>query len=180
MSPTHQDLSNDTTFSQIKSRFPVPLNILVNKLTWDRAALFWEFSVLVSSCCVPVPYRLVSTASSHWFPLLHVSCFQPLCYSCFQQLCDSCFQHLCASCFHLQCASCFHLLYDSCFQLVKYCWFLWRIRQRKNCFVKKIHKVTQARVARRERTVGKGIMSQGDCVQGPFVQALGIVMGVCI
>ena len=28
MSPTHQDLSNDTTFSQIKSRVPVPLNIL--------------------------------------------------------------------------------------------------------------------------------------------------------
>ena len=24
MSPTHQDLSNDTTFSQIKSRVPVP------------------------------------------------------------------------------------------------------------------------------------------------------------
>ena len=27
MSPTHQDLSNDTTFSQIKSRVPVPLNV---------------------------------------------------------------------------------------------------------------------------------------------------------
>jgi len=26
LSPTHQDLSNDTTFSQIKSRVPVPLN----------------------------------------------------------------------------------------------------------------------------------------------------------
>ena len=26
MSPTHQDLSNYTTFSQIKSRVPVPLN----------------------------------------------------------------------------------------------------------------------------------------------------------
>ena len=25
MSPTHQDLSNDTPFSQIKSRVPVPL-----------------------------------------------------------------------------------------------------------------------------------------------------------
>ena len=24
--PTHQDLTNDTTFSQIKSRVPVPLN----------------------------------------------------------------------------------------------------------------------------------------------------------
>ena len=29
MSPTHQDLSNDTTFSQIKSRVPVPLTLLV-------------------------------------------------------------------------------------------------------------------------------------------------------
>ena len=27
MSPTNQDLSNDTTFSKIKSRVPVPLNI---------------------------------------------------------------------------------------------------------------------------------------------------------
>ena len=27
MSLTHQDLSNDTTFSQIKSRVPVPLNL---------------------------------------------------------------------------------------------------------------------------------------------------------
>ena len=27
MSPTHQDLSNDTTFSQIKSRVPVPLSM---------------------------------------------------------------------------------------------------------------------------------------------------------
>ena len=27
MSPTHQDLSNDTTFSQIKSRVPVPIRI---------------------------------------------------------------------------------------------------------------------------------------------------------
>ena len=26
MSPTHQDLSNDTPFSQIKSRVPVPLS----------------------------------------------------------------------------------------------------------------------------------------------------------
>ena len=28
MSPTHQDLSNDTTLSQIKSCVPVPLNII--------------------------------------------------------------------------------------------------------------------------------------------------------
>ena len=27
VSPTHQDLSNDTTFSQIKSRVPVPLRM---------------------------------------------------------------------------------------------------------------------------------------------------------
>ena len=29
MSPTHQDLSNDTTFSQIKSRVPVPLSLQI-------------------------------------------------------------------------------------------------------------------------------------------------------
>ena len=29
MSPTHQDLSNDTTFSQIKSRVPVPLRMIL-------------------------------------------------------------------------------------------------------------------------------------------------------
>ena len=29
MSPTHQDLSNDTTFSQIKSHVPVPLSVAV-------------------------------------------------------------------------------------------------------------------------------------------------------
>ena len=28
MSPTHQDLSNDTTFSQIKSRVPVPVPLM--------------------------------------------------------------------------------------------------------------------------------------------------------
>ena len=32
MSPTHQDLSNDTTFSQIKSRVPVPLRHIHRKL----------------------------------------------------------------------------------------------------------------------------------------------------
>ena len=32
MSPTHQDLSNDTTFSQIKSRVPVPLRTSTNNL----------------------------------------------------------------------------------------------------------------------------------------------------
>ena len=32
MSPTHQDLSNDTTFSQIKSRVPVPLSRIKNRL----------------------------------------------------------------------------------------------------------------------------------------------------
>ena len=32
VSPTHQDLSNDTTFSQIKSRVPVPLsNVALQK-----------------------------------------------------------------------------------------------------------------------------------------------------
>ena len=35
MSPTHQDLSNDTTFSQIKSRVPVPLNSDFSKFIVD-------------------------------------------------------------------------------------------------------------------------------------------------
>ena len=30
MSPTNQDLSNDTTFSQIKSRVPVPLSLIIS------------------------------------------------------------------------------------------------------------------------------------------------------
>ena len=30
MSPTHQDLPNDTTFSQIKYRVPVPLSFLTS------------------------------------------------------------------------------------------------------------------------------------------------------
>ena len=34
MSPTHQDLSNDTAFSQIKSRVPVPLNEERVNLIW--------------------------------------------------------------------------------------------------------------------------------------------------
>ena len=32
MSPTHQDLSNDTTFSQIKSHVPVPLKVVKKTL----------------------------------------------------------------------------------------------------------------------------------------------------
>ena len=36
MSPTHQDLSNDTTFSQIKSCVPVPLKGLNQKISGLR------------------------------------------------------------------------------------------------------------------------------------------------
>ena len=37
MSPTHQDLSNDTTFSQIKSRVPVPLkSVIQEESTYPR------------------------------------------------------------------------------------------------------------------------------------------------
>ena len=32
VSPTNQDLSNDTTFGQIKSRVPVPLKVLCHKI----------------------------------------------------------------------------------------------------------------------------------------------------
>ena len=37
MSPTHQDLSNDTTFSQIKSRVPVPLITYLGVLVYYKA-----------------------------------------------------------------------------------------------------------------------------------------------
>ena len=40
MSPTHQDLSNDTTFSQIKSRVPVPLNEDTNLGFWPPLFVF--------------------------------------------------------------------------------------------------------------------------------------------
>ena len=36
VSPTNQDLSNDTTFSQIKSRVPVPLRALKNMIKLSR------------------------------------------------------------------------------------------------------------------------------------------------
>ena len=39
VSPTNQDLSNDTTFSQIKSRIPVPLMILTNLLNILRTVI---------------------------------------------------------------------------------------------------------------------------------------------
>ena len=56
MSPTHQDLSNDTTFSQIESRVPVPLSLgcknkfyfFIYKITppfdhWGSSAHSWYF-----------------------------------------------------------------------------------------------------------------------------------------
>ena len=43
MSPTHQDLSNDTTFSQIKSCVPVPL-INQNFCDMCRTVLYEEKS----------------------------------------------------------------------------------------------------------------------------------------
>jgi len=36
VSPTNQDLSNDTTFSQIKSRVPVPLRLKSYKATLKK------------------------------------------------------------------------------------------------------------------------------------------------
>ena len=44
MSPTHQDLSNDTNFSQIKSRVPVPL----------RKAYRFELDTVVNGCVMLV------------------------------------------------------------------------------------------------------------------------------
>ena len=46
MSPSHQDLSNDTTFSQIKSRVPVPLKTQINYLKKKKlvySGAFWQF-----------------------------------------------------------------------------------------------------------------------------------------
>ena len=42
MSPTHQELSNDTTFSQIKSRVPVPLTILTYLKKRGFQLYFWK------------------------------------------------------------------------------------------------------------------------------------------
>ena len=43
MSPTHQDLSNDTTFSQIKSSVPVPLKKKVPYHTGTNVKFRCEF-----------------------------------------------------------------------------------------------------------------------------------------
>ena len=43
VSPTNQDLSNDTTFSQIKSRVPVPLKRFRYIYIYQSIALFNDF-----------------------------------------------------------------------------------------------------------------------------------------
>ena len=43
VSPTHQDLSNDTTFSQIKSRVPVPLIKNYKKIPRCNTHLGFDF-----------------------------------------------------------------------------------------------------------------------------------------
>ena len=48
MSPTHQDLSNDTTFSQIKSRVPVPLNT-GNKSIFANISLY-NLDQIIKKC----------------------------------------------------------------------------------------------------------------------------------
>ena len=48
MSPTHQDLSNDTTFSQLKSRVPVPLTfftLIMNYYYYHSFVLLLEIHV---------------------------------------------------------------------------------------------------------------------------------------
>ena len=67
MSPTHQDLSNDTTFSQIKSRVPVPLseskqkrpqiNFYINKNT-PLYVLCWQDCKKVVFFFVPKEWEL--------------------------------------------------------------------------------------------------------------------------
>ena len=57
MSPNNQDLSNDTTFSQIKSRVPVPL-ILLN--------LFWIFMYPVRASTVTRPFSTGWSTEACW------------------------------------------------------------------------------------------------------------------
>ena len=58
VSPTHQDLSNDTTFSQIKFRVPVPLRNLADFCPFVSASmkrdvlLYTSVSTKNSSTCV--------------------------------------------------------------------------------------------------------------------------------
>ena len=66
MSPTHQDLSNDTTFSQIKSRVPVPLRAIQSDDCFTIVQLHcvaytgesrkeWSFDILNNSQWVSLP-----------------------------------------------------------------------------------------------------------------------------
>jgi len=52
VSPTHQDLSNDTTFSQIKSRVPVPLSMVcqsikIKFIKGTVGTLHWKLSAFI-------------------------------------------------------------------------------------------------------------------------------------
>ena len=57
MSPTHQDLSNDTTFSQIKSCVPVPLNIKIPQIRRDPDG--FSYSVRTGSAVWYLLYYLL-------------------------------------------------------------------------------------------------------------------------
>jgi len=60
MSSTHQDLSNDTTFSQIKSRVPVPLRRIISAKkgkvkNLPRYTLGNNFVKRITGNCVQTP-----------------------------------------------------------------------------------------------------------------------------
>ena len=56
VSPTNQDLSNDATFSQIKSRVPVPLNIEIKDMVYNF--IIWKvITQLNEKQFLTVPYH---------------------------------------------------------------------------------------------------------------------------
>ena len=54
MSPTHQDLSNDTTFSQSKSRVPVPLIPLIFKSSLYLSLIQLKFKSSLYLSLIPL------------------------------------------------------------------------------------------------------------------------------
>ena len=86
MSPTNQDLSNDTTFSQIKSRVPVPLssvadaNILIIRPGFDLIVNFRSGFRIKSdpTCCWRHFFNATSVQKIRTSVLcLHIFCFLP-------------------------------------------------------------------------------------------------------
>ena len=64
VSPTHQDLSNDTTFSQIKSRVPVPSTDLTLQGSIFDAVVAMD-QVEFFNCGVPLPQETCEETQFH-------------------------------------------------------------------------------------------------------------------